>query len=385
MHAMSDPRLPPAFVKRRNRRRLAWLLTALALLAGCVDQHKPKPLTPAEVRAQVARLLPVTIPDRKGWAADIQAAFAALAIEPTAQNLCSVLAVTEQESTFAADPAVPGLGKIARAEIDRRAARLHVPQLVVHGAMQIESPDGRTWDERIAAARTEKELSAIFEELIDSVPMGRRLLANSNPVHTGGPMQVSIGFAEQHVRDRPYPYAVEGSSIRHEVFTRRGGMYFGIAHLLGYPAPYKQPLYRFADFNAGWYASRNAAFQQAVTIASGIPLILDGDVVRYRKQDGSDVGATEVAVRSLAQQLGMSDAQIHRALMKADSSKFERTPLYEKVFAMAEQMERRILPRAVMPRIDLASPKITRKLTTEWFATRVDQRYRRCMLRTSQG
>lgn len=386
MRAMRDRLPPPASVTRQSRCRLAWLLAALSLLAGCIDQQKPKPLTPAEVRAQVARLLPVTIADRKGWATDIQAAFAALAIEPTAQNLCSVLAVTEQESTFTADPAVPGLGKIARAEIDRRAARLHVPQLVVHGAMQIESPDGRTWDERIAAARTEKELSGIFEELIDSVPMGRRLLAGSNPVHTGGPMQVSIGFAEQHVRDRPYPYSIDGSSIRHEVFTRRGGMYFGIAHLLGYPAPYKQPLYRFADFNAGWYASRNAAFQQAVTIASGIPLVLDGDVIRFRKaQDGSEVGATEVAVRSLAQQLGMSDAQIHRALAKADSSKFERTPLYEKVFAMAEQMERRVLPRAVMPRIDLASPKITRKLTTEWFATRVDQRYRRCMLRTSQG
>lgn len=386
MRAMRDRLPPPASVTRQSRCRLAWLLAALSLLAGCIDQQKPKPLTPAEVRAQVARLLPVTIADRKGWATDIQAAFAALAIEPTAQNLCSVLAVTEQESTFTADPAVPGLGKIARAEIDRRAARLHVPQLVVHGAMQIESPDGRTWDERIAAARTEKELSGIFEELIDSVPMGRRLLAGSNPVHTGGPMQVSIGFAEQHVRDRPYPYSIDGSSIRHEVFTRRGGMYFGIAHLLGYPAPYKQPLYRFADFNAGWYASRNAAFQQAVTIASGIPLVLDGDVIRFRKaQDGGDVGATEVAVRSLAQQLGMSDAQIHRALAKADSSKFERTPLYEKVFAMAEQMERRVLPRAVMPRIDLASPKITRKLTTEWFATRVDQRYRRCMLRTSQG
>lgn len=384
MHAMSDCRPPQATVTRRNGRLLAWLLAATGLLAGCIDQQKPKPLTPAEVRAQVARLLPVTIPDRKGWAGDIQAAFAALGIDPTAQNLCSVLAVTEQESTFTADPEVPGLGKIARAEIDRRAARLHVPQLVVHGAMQIESSDGRTWDERIAAARTEKELSGIFEELIDSVPMGRRLLANANPVRTGGPMQVSIGFAEQHVRDRPYPYALDGSSIRREVFTRRGGMYFGIAHLLGYPAPYKQPLYRFADFNAGWYASRNAAFQQAVTIASGIPLVLDGDVVRYGKQEGSDVGATEVAVRSLAQQLGMSDAQIRRALVKADSSKFERTPLYERVFAMAEQMEQRILPRAVMPRIDLASPKITRKLTTEWFATRVDQRYRRCMLRTSR-
>lgn len=362
-----------------------WLLAALSLLASCIDQQKPKPLTPAEVRAQITRLLPVTIADRKGWATDIQAAFAALEIDPTAQNLCSVLAVTEQESTFNADPSVAGLAGIARAEIDRRAARLHVPQLVVHGVMQIESPNGKTWDERIAAVRTEKELSTVFEELIDAVPMGRRLLAGSNPVRTGGPMQVSIAFAEQHVADRPYPYAVDGS-IRHEVFTRRGGMYFGIAHLLGYPAPYEKPLYRFADFNAGWYASRNAAFQHAVTVASGIPLTLDGDLIRYEPDsNGSDVGTTEVAVRSLARHLEMSDAQIRRALAKADSRKFEATALYKRVFALAEQMEGRPLPRAAMPRITLASPKITRKLTTEWFATRVEQRYRRCMARANAG
>jgi len=37
------------------------------------------------------------------------------------------------------------------------------------------------------------------------------------------------------------------------------------------------------------------------------------------------------------------------------------------------------LPRAMVPSIQLDSPKITRKLTTAWFATRVDDRYQRCM------
>ena len=370
---------------RWHAARAALLLAAAGLLGGCLDGQAPPPPTPEQVRAQLLRLLPVTTADRKGWAADIQAAFAALEIEPTAPNLCSVLAVTEQESTFNADPEVPGLGGIARAEIVRRAARLHVPELVVRGAMQLRSPDGRTWDERIAAVRTEKQLSDIFEELIDAMPMGRRLLSGANPVRTGGPMQVSVAFAEQHVRARPYPYAIDGS-IRHELFSRRGGMYFGIAHLLGYPAPYDRPLYRFADFNAGWYASRNAAFQQAVTIASGIPLALDGDLVRYGRGDGEgEVGATEVAVRALAVPLDMSHAQIRHALAKADSSKFERSGLYERVFALAEQRERRLLPRAVMPRITLESPKITRQLTTKWFATRVDQRYARCMVRANAG
>ena len=30
------------------------------------------------------------------------------------------------------------------------------------------------------------------------------------------------------------------------------------------------------------------------------------------------------------------------------------------------------MPRQAMPQIDLKSPKITRKLTTEWFARRVE-------------
>ena len=44
-------------------------------------------------------------------------------------------------------------------------------------------------------------------------------------------MQVSIGFAQLHAAATRYPFPLQGS-IRDEVFTRRGGLYFGIAHLL---------------------------------------------------------------------------------------------------------------------------------------------------------
>jgi len=208
--------------------------------------------------------------------------------------------------------------------------------------------------------------------------LGKTLFGGFNPVHTAGPMQVSIEFAEQHTRD--YPYPVEGS-IRREVFTRRGGMYFGIAHLLGYPVSYTQPLYRFADFNAGWYASRNAAFQNALSRVSGIPLALDGDLVRY---DSIMPGTTEVAVRSLGKQLGMRNTTLRNQLEEGKSLEFEETELYRRVFALADQAEGRALPRAVLPGIELQSPKITRKLTTAWFAKRVDERYQRCMTRAGK-
>lgn len=365
---------------------VGWLFAVtLAALAGCAsDEHaRETARSPAEIRARIASLMPAGTPDRAGWAADIQASMAALEVAPTSANICAVLAVTEQESGFRADPAVPGLSRIAWEEIERRAERIGVPMLAVRLALQIDSPTGKSYGDRIDAVKTEKELSRIFEDFIGMVPMGGRLFAGLNPVRTGGPMQVSIAFSEQHAAANGYPFKVDGS-IRHEVFTRRGGMHFGIAHLLAYPASYDKHLYRFADFNAGHFASRNAAFQNAASLASGIALDLDGDLIRHGS--GSDApGSTELAVRALARRIDMDHGAIRNALEQGDGAAFERGKLYRRVFELAERLERKPLPRAVLPRIDLHSPKITRKLTTEWFARRVDERHRRCLARAGAG
>jgi len=373
---------PMTITKRcvRMPSALAALLLAMCLLGGCAPQKAAVPRRPEDVRAQIVRLLPPQTSDRAGWAVDIYAAFAALRIDPATPNICATLAVAEQESGFHVDPVVPGLAKIARDEIDRRAGRHHIPLLLVHAALLFKSPNGRSYDERLAAVRTEQDMSRIYEDFIGSVPMGKRLFEGDNPVHTAGPMQVSIAFAEQQAHARPYPYPPE-DSIRHEVFSRRGGMYFGIAHLLGYKASYPQMLYRFADYNAGLYASRNAAFQQAVSLASGIPIALDGDLLRY---DGGHDGTTELAALTLGRSLDLSDAQIHRALGHGDSEDFENTDLYRRVFALAEQIEHRPLPRAIIPHIALAGPKIVHKLTTDWYARRVNQRYVGCLAKAAK-
>ncbi|HEU4665413.1 MAG TPA: DUF1615 domain-containing protein [Dokdonella sp.] len=358
------------------RRRV--LLALVSVLAGCVAPRPQAPMRPpVDVRARIVRLMPAKVADRDGWAADIEAALRTQAIEPTAANLCAVLAVIEQESTFRTDPSVPGLPKIARAEIDRRAAALHVPGFLVDAALRIRSPDGRSYRERLAAVRTEKDMSAMFEDFIGMVPLGERLFGRLNPVRTGGPMQVGIAFAEAHAKRYPYPV---DASIRHEVFSRRGGIWFGTAHLLGYPAPYPQPVYRFADFNAGWYASRNAAFQNAASVAAGVPLALDGDVLQPDSAF-DEPGQTERALRTLARRLDLDERDIRRALERGDSDAFERTSLYQRVFELAERTARKPLPRALVPRIALHSPKITRRLSTEWFARRLDERYRRCVER----
>ena len=170
------------------------------------------------------------------------------------------------------------------------------------------------------------------------MPLGQRFFAGYNPVRTGGPMQVSVEFAESHVKSRSYPYRLTGS-IRDEVFSRRGGLYFGIAHLLDYPARYDQPIYRFADFNAGQYASRNAAFQNAIAIASGIALELDGDLI-VPGGDRSRPGSTEAALRSLGARLGIGEAEIRRALEQESRPELEQTRVYARVFELAEQAAR---------------------------------------------
>ncbi|WP_031344732.1 DUF1615 family protein, partial [Xanthomonas phaseoli] len=90
-------------------------------------------------------------------------------------------------------------------------------------------------------------------------------------------------------------------------------------------------------------------------------------------------GGTERAARSLGNQLAMSDRQLRRALEDGNTADFADSDLYRQVFALAERSAGRPLPRAVLPGITLESPKITRTLTTAWFAQRVNERWKRCM------
>jgi len=361
---------------RDGVRASPWLPTLLALatmLVGGCSSAPPRepPIDPDVARADMRARIPGAVANRDGWAIDMYAAFEALEVRPTTRNICAVVAVIQQESGFQVDPAVPGLPAMARREIDERAARYHIPGAVVDLALKVRSPDGRSYAERLQQARTERALSDMFEDFIGTVPLGGKLFADLNPVRTGGPMQVSIAFAESHVKTKTYPFPLT-DGVRREVFSRRGGLYFGIAHLLDYPVSYDSMLYRFADFNAGHYASRNAAFQQAVSSLSGTRLAIDGDLLR---EGSSEPSQTELAVRRSG--TGLAEREIRRDLERGTTFEFEETELYRKVFELADARGR--APRALVPSIRLQSVKISRKLTTDWFARRVDERYRRCL------
>jgi hypothetical protein len=361
--------------------RCLWIVSIALLAASCTGERRPSPPTapsPAQGRALIEHLLPPRVSDRSGWVADIYSAFAALDIQPSRQNVCAVLAVTEQESGFQVDPLIPGLPAMAWREIDKRAEHAGVPTSVVHEVLKLDSPNGRSYAERIDHARSEKELSDIFEDFTGSIPFGRSMFASLNPIRTRGPMQVNVAFAEQFASTHRYPYPVK-ASIADEVFTRRGSVYFGTAHLLAYSPPYDRYLFRFADFNAGEYASRNAAFQLAVSSASGTPVVADGALLPH--DAGAGPGDTERAVLSLAARLDMRDAEIHSDLEEGRRKELESTKLYVSVFALADRAAGRPLSRAAIPRIRLEGPKLSRALTTEWYARRVDGRFQTCLAR----
>ena len=333
---------------------------------------------PVDVRAVIDSALPVGISDRAGWIADIAGSFTKLGVPPTRENACAVAAVIQQESGFRIDPVIPGLGNLALRTIDERAAHAGIPSALVHAALDLKSSDGRTYRERVTAARTEKQLSDVYEDFTGRVPLGRRLFASRNPIRTRGPMQVNVTFAERFEAIKPYPYHDTRRDLRDELFTRRGSIYFGIAHLLDYQAPYDRYLYRFADYNAGQYASRNAAFQRAASMVAGIPLTADGALVA-NDPSAKGAGSTQRVLFAIARRLRLSQTDIRAALEQSTSADFEQTALYQRVFALADRKSGRRVPRAVLPRIRLEGPKIERPLTTGWYARRVNGRFESCV------
>jgi hypothetical protein len=367
-----------------------WLAAGtLVLLAGCAttgqdffrgaEQPRVERRMLARGPALIEALLPARLAERRGWADDMHAAMSALGVEPSAENACAVIAITEQESSFRVDPAIPGLPELARRELDKRRERAGVPKLVADSALKLASSDGRTYEQRLEAATTERHLSDMFEDFASRVPLGKSLFGEQNPVRSGGPMQVSIAFAQAYAAVQRYPFGAS-ASMRDEVFTRRGGLYFGIAHLFDYPAPYDDVRYRFADYNAGRYASRNAAFQKAVAELTGISLELDGDVLRFEQgKPTREVSRTEVAVRGLAPHFEMTNADVRRDLELGQSAEFERSRLYLSVFTMLDGVNGRRAPRAVVPMIVVESFKTTRRLTSYGYALRANERYKACL------
>jgi hypothetical protein len=349
----------------------------------------------AEVRTLSRSFIPAGI-DRAGWAADIHAALDANGIRPTRSNVCSVMAVIAQESTFTANPEVKGLGPMAEQQIKAKLANLPVlPTAAAQGAelfLAMQPTPEKSYLKQIRAAKTERDLDLVYRNLVfflfkqfattrllNTSAVARRIDAE-NPVATLGSMQVSAVFAIAEVeKAKGHRLGLSAMwKLRDELYTRKGGVSYGTRMLLGYRAGYGSRLYVFADYNAGRYASRNAAFQHMVAELSGEDLARDGDLLIYKAgAPKADPSATEKALRSI--DLGLDDDVIRADLEMEKEDRFRNSMSYTRVAEAYAAETGKPAPYAMLPQIRLKSPKIRHGMTTEGFARAVMRRYERCM------
>jgi hypothetical protein len=365
------------------------LAVAAATAASPGGAEPGAPLDPAEI----GRRIPETVEDRAGWARDVAAALAAAGRTTDPDSVCSVLAIVGQVSGFTA--AVP-LDRFGKYDFDgalvRRlgAARARL----VRAALARLPGAGGSLHTRLATARDESELDHAFRELLgaawtaapaltavaDRITRFRHglALAELNPVATAGAMQVSVAWAARRTATPP----ARLTGLRDRLYTRAGGLELGVARLFAADGRDPEPRFRFADYNAGLYASRNAAFQEQLASLTGAPLVLDGDLARYdrfgRRQPAS---ATSAALGRFAagRTPPLGGGAILRALELEKSAGLETTPAWRAVRAAWRERHGAEPRYARMPAIVAVNPRTGRENPVARFAEHVEARYRLCL------
>lgn len=380
----------------RARRRA---LVATLLVAGCAHAPAaPPPPPPRTVTVEeTARALPDKVKDRQGWADDILVAIRLAGKEPTAERACAVIAVIGQESGFVPDPRVPELPRIVRAGLVEKLAPLGpLAEPALAAILEGKAPgSAETFSQRIDELMTERDLDRLFRDIAAayraqapgtfavasalSLLLGKGSFEDLNPVTTAGSMQVKVSFARALGGDE----GLDDDAVRELLYTRGGGVRFGTARLLAYAASYDDVSYRFADYNAGVYASRNAAFQSALAELTGIPLVPDGDLLAWDKDGGAKSVETQSlrALRAFGKAHGLSSWTVDGDAKKEKAAAFEDTKSWRAV-RQAWQELRGVAPRyARVPEVALSSPKLKKPRTTAWFASSVKARYQACRQR----
>jgi len=372
-----------------------FLAIVFAVFFTSVTAHA-QDLMPGEIYLLVKSARP-SVQNPDGWAMDLEDVFKSQSLPLTRENICSAIAVIDQESNFNPNPGVAGLGKLAektlRAKFDRFpiVGRMGISFLDTHPKGQI------SYLQRIRAAKTERDLDLTYRALINDMSSAsnmsllvqsgllNRMIEERNDISTVGSMQVSVKFALDEAKHNRYlPMTLSDDyTVRDELYTRRGGMFYGVKQLLDYKTGYDRKIYRFADFNAGRYSSRNAALQHIIGTVAKVTLARDGDLLSYAKGGAAQSAATnsEKAVRAISTKykLGLSDADIRRDLLSEKQEGFANTPTYDAIRKLYQQISGKPAPAAELPGIDLSSPKLSHKMTTAVYATSVDRRYNKCV------
>ena len=371
-------------------------------MGGCDGGFFNRDDEPKVKAEQIKSLIPSRVKDRASWGEDIASIMDELDIPRTTVNVCTIIAVVDQESNFHADPQVYGLGEKAVKEVNDRLKEKFEAKLgetiggTVAGYFQDvlknqPSPDDNFLSQ-MRRVKTERELDELYREIFRHMArtyhvsavtgaaklVGQDIAEKMNPITTLGSMQVHISYAKEHKRQMG---GIE--ALRDDLYTQYGGLYYGIHRLMQYEADYDKPIYRFADYNSGMYSSRNAAFQDMLNEIYEGDLDLDGDLLLYNKSGKPRLAnsQTEKALLHVFNQhhIVITARQIRSDLKKEKSKKFENTQTYIAVKKLYQEITGKEPEYAIMPKVVISGPKLSRDYNTNWFASRVNGRYDTCM------
>lgn len=375
-----------------------------AQLTETTTAAEAKPTAPAMSLEQTTTLIKIAEPNAReprAWATDLLAVLKEHKLAQSRENICAVIAIADQESGFVANPAIPNLGKISEQAVITKLKKF---SLLGDGAVLFlnKFPNANdSFMQRIRKAKTERDLDLAYRDLISGLKQyaqqykltwlvnnqfAASFIEGNNEINTIGSMQVAVSFAVQFEREQRKGKTLsleEMYQVRDKLYTRKGGLYYGTLLLLGYESGYDKKIYRFADFNAGRYSSRNAAFQTMISKLTEKTIASDGDLLIYQADGDVEmtVSGTEQAVRTLVKtfNLGLKDYQIRRDLLKEKQLALNNTPTYQAILKVYRQETGKAPLYAQLPGIELHSEKSSRILTTAKFANTVNTRYQRCV------
>lgn len=373
------------------------LITSGCLLTACQSSDSEEETNKYKIlqTKHIQKVIPARVASRDTWAADVRSIMDELKIERNLVNTCSIVAVVDQESNFIADPMVPGLGKKAIKEMNERLTKKLGAKMAGYfdDMLQKYPTPEDNFLKQLEAVKTERELDQLYREMfafytkkynVSLLAGAAKIIARQdlaeafNPVRTLGSMQVNILYASENARS-----GGGINKLRDDLYTQYGGLYYGIHRLMMYPTHYDKAIYRFADYNSGMYSSRNASIQKAIAKLSGQTLALDGDLLSYDKDGDALAGKTDT--ENLLNDIFTQNAlpidadRIRKDLRKEKEQKFEETDTYVQIRRLYQEKFKQELPYAIMPEVVISGPKLSRDYNTNWFASRVNQRYTRCI------
>lgn len=384
------------------------LLMLTASLVGCSKgswwSHEDEPQLNSK---QVRQLIPNHVKDRQSWAQDIFDISEELKIPRSKDNICTIVAIVDQESNFVANPNVPGLGTKAVNEVNTRLKEKFEDKLGVtiggpiagyfEQVLKNQPSPEDNYLKQMSRVKNEEQLDVLYREIFDYMSkhyhvsaltgaaklVGQDFAEKLNPITTLGSMQVHINYAKEHKRN-----SMGINELRDDLYTEYGGLYYGIHRLMMYPANYDKPIYRFADYNSGIYSSRNAAFQKMVNKVADVDLALDGDLLSYDKNGDIRPATTdtETALITLFSQNNVlvTARQLRNDLKKEKEKAFEKTQTYTAVAKIYKEKTGKDAIYAIMPEVIISGPKLSRDYNTNWYASRVNGRYETCMQRAKR-